>query len=229
MEASEISVVLPVQRQEDHIERVVESHLAGLTGLGLPCELLLVCNASDDATERICGSLAARHPNVTHLSLRPAGAGRAYRLGLDHARGDLLCITNSARTDTPLLVGMLAAALEHPEPALLKTSRVRNSEAGRRLGSWLFNAECRALLGLRAEDVNGTPKIFPRTFTDLLDLREDRDAIDAEMLAICRRQGHPVVERRIPFPPRHSGRSTTNLASAIRLVASVPRLRSRLA
>lgn len=227
MEASEISVVLPIHNQEGHLRGVIESHLGGLADLPLPSELLLVCNACSDGSERIAAELAERHPSVRHLSLEPAGAGRAYRHGLARARGDLLCIANSARTGTELLVGMLSDALSEPSPALLKTTRVRTSGVSRKLASAAFNLECRLLLGVSADDVNGTPKVFPRAFGALLELREDYDAIDAEILAVCRREGYPVLERSIPLPARHGGRSTTTVASAIRLYASVPRIRAR--
>ncbi len=226
MEASQISVVLPIHNQEDHLREVVGAHLVGLEALPVPVELLLACNGCRDDSERIAADLAAADPRVRHLSLERKGAGRAYRHGLSRARGELLCIANAARTSTGLLVAMLFAALAQSPPALLKTTRIRSSDPLRKLGSALFTLECRLLLGVSG-DVNGTPKIFPRSFDRLLELREDYDAIDAEILAVCRREGYPVLERTITFPPRHSGRSTTGLVSAARAYASVPRLRAR--
>jgi hypothetical protein len=91
----------------------------------------------------------------------------------------------------------------------------------RRLGSLLYNLECRALLDLANFDINGTPKAFPRSFSALSHMERNDDLIDAEFCALCRRYDYPVVEVPIPATPRHGGRSTTNLASAARMYQGV--------
>jgi hypothetical protein len=85
------------------------------------------------------------------------------------------------------------------------------------MGSLLYNLECRALFDLSCWDVNGTPKIFPRDFHRLLSLRRDDDLIDAEFVATCRREGYPMLEVPTFSSKRHGGRSTTNVASALRM------------
>jgi glycosyltransferase involved in cell wall biosynthesis len=227
MAADGFSVVLPVQDQEGHIRGVVESHLARLDRLPVPVEILLVANAASDRTEAICADLAARHSNVRHLSLERPGAGRAYRDGLANARGEWLCIANSARTTSELLAEMASEVLRRERPLLLMAKRTGRRSPYRRVASFAYSLECRLFLGLRWRDVNGTPKIFPRTFTRLLDLRSDGDEIDAELLYACVREGYPVVEWPIPFPARHEGRSTTGVRTGLRMYAAVPRMRRR--
>ena len=88
------------------------------------------------------------------------------RLGLREARGDLLCYTNSARTtpeDLTLLLLLRVARI----PASWSRRTARSASTGRRrIGSLLYNLECRALFDLSSWDVNGTPKVFPRAFGD---------------------------------------------------------------
>ena len=104
---------------------------------------------------------------------------------------------------------MLAYALAYPEVVLKANRRIRESRR-RRLGSLLYNLECRALFDLSVWDINGTPKIFPRKFDQLLALRRDDDLIDAEFNIVCRDQGYPVLEVPILATERHGGKSTTD-------------------
>ncbi len=111
---------------------------------------------------------------------------------------------------------MLAYALAYPEVVLKANRRIRESRR-RRLGSLLYNIECRALFDLSVWDINGTPKIFPRRFPALLDLRHDDDLLDLEFNVVCARNGYPMIEVPILATERHGGRSTTNLSSALRM------------
>ena len=72
--------------------------------------------------------------------------------------------------------------------------------------------------------MNGTPKVFPRSFDRLLALTRDDDLIDLEFLAVCRREGYPVLEVPIFSGKRHGGDSTTRLASALRLYSGAYRM-----
>jgi hypothetical protein len=110
----------------------------------------------------------------------------------------------------------LAYALAYPEVALKANRRIRESRR-RRLGSLIYNLECRALFDLSVWDINGTPKIFPRSFDKLLALTRDDDLLDCEFNVVCRTNGYPMIEVPILATERHGGRSTTNYSSAIRM------------
>ncbi len=98
----------------------------------------------------------------------------------------------------------------------MKATRLGRSGL-RKLGSALYNRECRLLHDIPCLDVNGTPKLFPRRFDRLLALTRDDDLIDLEFLVTCRREGYPVEEVPIVAGPRHGGESTTRLSSARKL------------
>ncbi len=211
-----ISIILPVHNQADHIGAVVEGYESALGGYPTPYELILVANGNRDNSAPVCRDLAAKHRSVRVVESVPGGWGLAVKLGLAAAKGDQICYTNSARTTAEELLAVLNFAREHPDVAVKAKRTIR--EGWRRLvGSYIFNLECRILLGIRARDVNGTPKVFPRTFDKLLKLRRDDDLIDAEFLAICRRNNYPVMEIPIQSTKRHGGRSTTSLKSARRM------------
>jgi len=211
-----VSIVLPVHNQADHLGTVVREYLEPLGRLGKPYEIVLVPNACRDATEEVCNALAAENPSVRVVPSALGGWGRAVRLGLREARGDLLCYTNSARTSPQELALVLIYATAYPD-VVVKANRKIREHWSRRIGSLLYNIECRTLFDLSNWDVNGTPKVFPRRFDRLLALTRDDDLIDAEFNLVCRRNDYPMVEVPIFSTRRHGGKSTTNMGSAVRM------------
>ena len=58
---------------------------------------------------------------------------------------------------------MLLYASVYPD-VVVKANRRSATTGGAGLGSLLYNLECRALFDLSFWDINGTPKVFPRSF-----------------------------------------------------------------
>jgi hypothetical protein len=73
--------------------------------------------------------------------------------------------------------------------------------------------------------VNGTPKVFPRSFSKLLELERDDDLIDVEFLVACLREGYPLIEVPILATERHGAESTTSYRSAVRLYTGAWRMK----
>jgi glycosyltransferase involved in cell wall biosynthesis len=221
------SIVLPVRNQEDHVEPILRGYLDALASLPGDYELVIVTNACTDRSPEIAARLAGAEPRVRHVDIAAGGWGRAVKAGLAVARGDLLSYTNAARTTPEILTLMLAYALAYPEVVLKANRRIRESRR-RRLGSLLYNLEVRALFDLSVWDINGTPKIFPRRFSKLLELRRDDDLIDAEFNVVCAREGYPVIEVPILATERHGGRSTTGYRAAVHMYLGAFELRREL-
>jgi glycosyltransferase involved in cell wall biosynthesis len=211
-----ISVILPIYNQADHVEPIVTAYREHLQKVPATTEIILVPNGSSDRSEETCHSLARKFDNVRTLSVQEGGWGIAVRRGLGTANGDILCYTNSARTSPEELVLMLLYAVAYPQVVVKANRKVRES-ARRRLGSLLYNLECRTLFDLSYWDINGTPKVFPRRFDKLLGLTRNDDLIDLEFNVICRKMNYPVVEVPIFSSRRHGGKSTTTYLSAVHL------------
>jgi len=218
-----LSIILPVHNQADHIEPIVREYEAGLERLPNPHELLLITNGCSDASPAVCRALAAEFPSVQVLHNEETGWGRAVIRGLRAAKGDILCYTNCARTTAQDLLLLLVYATIYPSVVIKANRKIREGTL-RRLGSLLYNLECRSFFDLPTWDINGTPKVFPRSCEKLVALTREDDLIDAEFSVICRREGYPVLEVPIFSSRRHGGRSTTNLASAIRMYAGAYRM-----
>lgn len=216
MSYSLVSIVLPVYNQGDHLVEVLAEYESALARLPIPHEYLLVVNACRDDSLETSEGLADRYRAVRVIHSEQGGWGRAVLLGLAEAKGDLLCYTNLARTHARDLTLIILYATVHPG-VVVKANRKMRDSWHRRLGSLLYNLECRALFDLSCWDINGTPKVFPRSFDKLLSLTRQDDLIDAEFHALCRREGYPVLEVPIFSHLRHGGVSTTTYLSAIRM------------
>ena len=221
------SIVLPVYNQADHLVETVEGYERALELAGIDHELLLVVNDSRDASLDVARSLAARFPAVRTFAEERGGWGRAVKRGLREARGALLCYTNSARTTDRDLTLMLLYARAFPNTIVKANRKIRES-LQRRIGSLLYNVECRTLFDLSCWDINGTPKIFPRAFDPLLALESDDDLIDAEFNAVCRLHDYRMLEVPIFSARRHGGKSTTSYRSAFTMYVGAYRLARRL-
>jgi glycosyltransferase involved in cell wall biosynthesis len=225
MQIQLVSVVLPVYNQADHIQGVLQEYLDALKTFHVAYELLPVVNGRRrDDSLRICQAMQEKHACIRTLCIEEGGWGRAVRHGLSQARGELLCYTNSARTTAKELLLALIYGTVHSGSVIKANRKIRES-AVRRFGSLLYNLECRALFDLPYWDVNGTPKVFSRDLTRLLNLRRNDDLIDLEFNAICRQEEYPVVEIPVFSTSRRSGASTTTLRSAFHMYWNAYRFR----
>jgi glycosyltransferase involved in cell wall biosynthesis len=219
------SLVLPIHDQADHVALVVQGFLADLAKLDRMCELILVPNGCRDASGEICAELAAQYPDrVQVVELKQGGWGRAINAGLELARGEIVGYTNSARTTPATATLMLAYAIAYPNTVLKATRRSRET-IRRKLGSVVYNFECRRLFDLATWDIDGTPKLFPRRFHHLLGIDSGSDLFDLELMRACRYAGYPVIEVPIFETDRFGGRSTTNYRTAVKLLWGAYKLR----
>jgi glycosyltransferase involved in cell wall biosynthesis len=223
LSASLVSIVLPVHNQADHISGIVADYVRALDNARIEYEILLVVNGSRDASFDVCSTLATTFSSVRVFDEQLGGWGRAVKRGIREARGSTICYTNSARTTDRDLVLILLYSRAFSDTVLKANRKIRESVM-RRIGSLIYNIECRTLFDLSCWDINGTPKVFPRDFHALLDLRRDDDLIDVEFDAVCRRHDYPMIEVPIFSARRHGGKSTTNFRSAFTMYVGAYRL-----
>jgi len=215
-----ISIILPIYNQAGFIETIVEKYEKALEKVHYPHETILVTNGCTDNSEEICRSLIEKYKSVRVKNSVNGSWGLAVKLGLAEANGDLLCYTNSSRTSPQDLVLLLFYSIANPGVVIKAERKIRESWY-RRLGSLLYNLECRSFFDLPYWDINGTPKVFPRKFDKLLNLVRDDDLIDLEFNIICRQEGYPMLGVPILRSTRHGGRSTTNIHSAVKMYRGV--------
>jgi hypothetical protein len=223
-----VSLVLPCRNQADHIGAVLARYVEPLETFGWPFELVVVPNGSRDDTGEVVRRLARSDSRLRVVSNPQGGWGLSVRMGLEAARGDVLAYTNTARTDPESIPTYLRQWAE-AGPCLVKARREARNAPLREIGSALYNFEARLLFGIRCRDVNGTPKVFGRTFYEAAPLRESGDLVDLELMTWAVRHGLPIREVSVRGFQRHGGKSSTTLKTAFKLYAGALRLRFRRA
>jgi dolichol-phosphate mannosyltransferase len=155
-----LSVVVPLHDEEDTVRELCRRIDAALTGV--PFELILVDDASTDATPQLVDALADADERlrVLHLS-RNFGHQAALTAGLEHARGDAVAMLDGDLQDPPELLPKMVA---HWRSGSDVVSAVRTYRAG----------ESRFKLT--------TARWFYRLFAKLSDLDLTQDAGDFRLL-----------------------------------------------
>lgn len=213
MRHPDFSIILPIYNQADHTDQVVSDHITALENSKYSYEIILVVNDSQDSSRQVCEQIANTNDCVRSIHLDLGGWGRAVRAGLAEARGEIVAYTNSARTSPNDLVLLLIYAAVN-QGRVVKANRKIRENFVRRIGSLLYNLEGRALFDLPYWDINGTPKVFPRSFEKLLRLSRNDDLIDLEFMVCCKENSYPMLEVPVFSHRRHGGKSTTNFRSA---------------
>lgn len=217
------SIILPFYKQVNHAQRIYDSYCEHLDRFKQSWELIFVINGPDDGTREKLLSVNKRD-NVRIEVLGKGGWGRAVKHGLAVAKGKYLCYTNTARTDINDLILILKYALVNDDN-VVKATRIIREKFSRKIGSTLYNLECRLLFRVPIWDVNGTPKVLPRKVYEKLNITSEDDLIDAEIMALCVKHRVRIIEIPVIATKRLSGKSTTNYMSALKMYKGLFRLK----
>ena len=227
---TEVLVVLPTYNESQNIEKVV----AGVRHLGH--DVLIVDDASPDATGEIADQLAAADPGVRVLHRpRKLGLGSAYedafRIGLaegtalfvemdadgSHLAKDLDGIVGAARGCSGLAIGS----------RYVRGGEIEGWPPHRWLLSWTANIYCRLLLGLSTRDCTSGFRCYTRELLQQIGLDEvvsQGYSFQIEMVLRAKRLGFPIVEVPIRFEDRVAGASKVSRGEVRRALWTVLRL-----
>ena len=181
-------------------------------------EVLIVDDASTDATGKLADELAARNPRVRvvhHPENRKLGG--ALKTGFAEARGDVVLYT-----DADLPFDLLDARQGPAAPADLRGRHRERVPAGphqrgprRTVYSFIYNHLVRWTLGLRIRDVNFAFKLVRREVLDRVHLESEGSFIDVELLAKAQRMGFRTIQFGVDYFARTRGVSTLSSGTVI--------------
>ena len=223
----EFSIILPLYKQENQIQKIVDDYTTHLDKTGYSYEILLVINGLFDKSFDIASEIAKNKPALKVHQLEKTGWGLAVNYGISQAQGELICYTNSARTKIHELIMILQYAKVNTDN-IVKANRIIRETFLRRFGSVLYNFENRAFFRTPIWDVNGTPKVFPAKHLKEMTIISNNDLIDAEIIARCFKKNFPIIEIPILSTERISGKSTTNIKSALNMYFGLFKLRNKI-
>lgn len=123
-----VSVIIPTYNNEATIERALDSASQSLDVLlgahpGVPCEVVVVNDASTDGTRARVAAYAEGHPRV-RLFDNPSnrGAAAARNTGVRNARGDLVFFLDADDIFLERHIGVCFEAMgQHPEAQVIRT------------------------------------------------------------------------------------------------------------
>jgi len=220
---SSITVFFPMWNEEEYIHRAVDAAreacdtLISLGEVG-EYELLIVNDASTDATGRLADELAAADPRVRvvhHPVNRKLGG--SLKTGYANARGELVLYSDA---DLPFDMDELIKAcrvMRHYEADLVSAYRLDRTGEGyvRTVYSFFYNSLVRLLFGVRIRDVNFAFKLCHRRLLDKVQLRSEGSFIDAELVVSAVGHGFKVVQFGVDYFPRTRGVSTLSSPTVI--------------
>ncbi|MBW3614400.1 MAG: ChbG/HpnK family deacetylase [Actinobacteria bacterium] len=222
--ASSLSIVYPMWNEEPSIHLAVEA--AREAGAALVAagdidsyEIVIVDDASTDATGRIADELAAAdHRLVVEHHRHNLGLGGSIKTGLSAASGELILYTDA---DLPcdLLEGLTRGVrlMRLYDADIVSAYRHdRTAEGPRRaVYSFGYNLMIRATFGLRVRDINFAFKLLRRPVLDQVVLESVGSFIDAELLIRAHRLGFHIIQFGVDYFPRTRGVSTLSSAGTI--------------
>ena len=226
--APTLSVVFPMYNEEAYVRRAVGAAQQVLAEINPDYEIIVVDDASTDATAALAQQLSHADPRVRVLS-NPANRslGGTLRAGFALASKDLVLYTDA---DLPFDLRELPRAvrlLEFQDADLLSAYRFDRTLEGplRTLYTLLYTLLIRALFQLPVKDVNFAFKLFRRSLLERFPLKSEGSFIDAELLIRARKAGAHIIQIGVDYFPRRRGVSTL---SAPRVILRILREMLRL-
>lgn len=212
--------------EEDNIRGTVASALEVLAQISDDYEILIVDDASTDATPAIADSLAAADPRIRVIHHpRNLGLGGSLKTGFAAAGKDLVLYSDA---DYPFdMIELVKAVRIIRNADVVAAYRFDRTCEGpiRTLYSFGWNALIKALFGLRVRDVNFSFKLCRRKIFEHVTLRSDSSFIDAELLIRCQYAGCRILQMGVDYFPRSRGISTlSSLATIRRMCAEMLRM-----
>jgi glycosyltransferase involved in cell wall biosynthesis len=168
-----LSIIIPAHNEESRLGSTLASYTGHFVGkYGDNAEVIVVVNASTDATESLVTDFARTCPQVKLVvEPRRVGKGGAVLLGFAKARGALVGFVDADGSTPPEafqdLVDRIGDAGAIIASRWMKGSQVSPRQPfSRRLASRVFNTAVRLLFKLRIHDTQCGAKLFTREALD---------------------------------------------------------------
>lgn len=198
-----LSILMPVYNEVDMIDEILSRVLA----VPLNKEIIVVDDCSTDGTrERL-----AEYQNKAAVRVlfhdKNYGKGRAIRTALQHVQGDVVVIQDADLEYDPADFAKLIAPIERGETQVVCGSRHldRREPLPRSLyyhgGAFLNWLTCK-MYRIHITDAFTCYKMMDAALLRSLDLRSERFAFCAEVIAKLAKRGIPIIELPIAYSPR---------------------------
>lgn len=215
--ALELSIVIPSFNEELRLPPTLESIAAFLPTLGMPTEILVVDDGSQDRTAAVAESFREKLPLLRVISNGVnRGKGYSVRHGMLEARGRLVLFTDADLSAPIEEAPKLLQALDKYDVAIGSRALDRrlitvHESRFREFAGIVFNKIVRTVLRLPFVDTQCGFKAFRREPCRIIfeQQRIERFGFDPELLYLARHHGLHTVE--IPVRWAHSPATKVNM------------------
>jgi glycosyltransferase involved in cell wall biosynthesis len=203
--APRFSVVIPLYRERDNVDPLLDELIGVMEALGGGFEVLCVDDGSDDGTGEAITARAAADPRIRHLAFtRNHGQSAALDAGFRAARGELVVTMDGDMQCDPAAIPTLVEHLDRADCVCGLRAR-RNDPFIRRMSSRVGNGVRNQITGHRVRDTGSPLKVIRREYLERIPRFRGLHRFLPTLLA--RIAGARVVEVPVPHRARHSGAS----------------------
>ncbi len=202
------SIVIPVHNEAENLPPLLHELNEVMESLSHPWELLIVDDASNDATWPMLVQQRLSLPQLRGIRLlHRSGQSAALSAGFKEARGDIVITLDGDGQNDPHDIPLLLAAL--PDVDCVTGRRMcREDPWTKRVVSSCANGLRRWLLGDAIQDTGCSLKVFRRHCLANLPLFKGMHRFLPSLLII---DGYRVKEVPVSHRPRHTGTSNYSI------------------
>ena len=202
MERIEYSIIIPSYNEDGNLEVLLENFNSFiLSGI----EVIVVDNGSTTPVESYIPTINRSWLRIVRTEIN-LGYGGGIKLGLSHARGDVFCWTHGdGQVPAQKVIEMLVNEYSGFQDTVLKGRRVNRNILDKAF-SKSMEYWVRIRLGVRLTEINAQPKIFSRSFYEVIMHNFPSDfSIDLYLLIRAEQLSIPIKEIPIDFNDRVFG------------------------
>ena len=199
----QISVIIPCLNEQEAVGKVVDQAFEGIRRSGRAGEVLVVDNASTDASAAVAaesGAIVVSEPR--------RGYGSAYLAGLDQARGEYLVMGDADDTYPMNELSEFVERLDQGDDLVIG-SRFKGTIHGdampflnRFVGNPILTGMLNVLFGVKVSDAHCGMRAITKDAAIALDLHSTGMEFASEMVFKAYRRGLRVSEVPIDYYPR---------------------------
>ncbi|MEK6372152.1 MAG: glycosyltransferase family 2 protein [Acidobacteriota bacterium] len=209
-----VSLVIPMFNEELNIEHAMNAAVEALAQYAGDYEILIVDDASTDASPGMVAARAAENPRIRmirHEKNRKLGG--SLKSGFAAATKDLVLYMDADLPFDPDVLGRAIRAMEVTGADVIAGYRHdRTMEGWRRtLYSYVYNALIGILFGWPHRDINFSFKLMKREVLEAIELKSEGSLIDAELIVKAKNRGFAIQQIGLDYFPRIRG--TSHLSS----------------
>ncbi|HET6278332.1 MAG TPA: glycosyltransferase family 2 protein [Candidatus Polarisedimenticolia bacterium] len=225
----DLSLVVPCYNEEEIVGTTISDLLTAFGTAGHDLEIVAVDNGSTDRTGDILRDLTRRSGRIVcHRIEVNRGYGNGLLAGLPLATAPWVGITCAdGQVSAPDTVKLYEIAARSSGAKLVKVRRrFRMDGFPRKITSITYNVLTATLFGgLGSIDINGNPKIIPRSYLERMNLQSKDWFLDAEIMIKAKRLALPVIEMNIMAQMREGGKSNVRPGTCWEFVLNLLRYR----